>query len=91
MGPPDLLEVNMGNDSDHNPSQNDESALDTEDTDTKPDKSEIDELDEKPIKQEPTPGPSQGLLARCSYYLGQLLNKSVFYQIFKNLFCVCRF
>uniref|UniRef100_A0A1B6HGR6 BTB domain-containing protein n=1 Tax=Homalodisca liturata TaxID=320908 RepID=A0A1B6HGR6_9HEMI len=57
VGPPDLLEVNMG-DSDHNPLQNDESGMEADDTDGKLDNSEAEEIEEKPIKQEPTPGTS---------------------------------
>jgi len=58
----DLLEVNMGNDSDHNMLQGEETSAEVEEPDTRPEISEIDEEDEKPnipnIKQEPLPGPS---------------------------------
>uniref|UniRef100_A0A1B6LWX6 BTB domain-containing protein n=1 Tax=Graphocephala atropunctata TaxID=36148 RepID=A0A1B6LWX6_9HEMI len=55
VGPPDLLEVNMG---ESDPLQNDESGLEADDTDGKLDNSEAEEVEEKPIKQEPTPGTS---------------------------------
>jgi len=65
MGPPDLLEVNMGDSdgADRTPLHNDDShPLDTDDADTRPgpdmDIDDTPDIDEKPIKQEPTPGPS---------------------------------
>lgn len=61
MGPPDLLEVNMG-DSDHNSNQI-EDPLEPEDADPQPEISESEDVEERPIKQEPTPSTScQGRL-----------------------------
>lgn len=62
MGPPDLLEVNMG-DSDHNSNQIEDSLLEPEDAETQPEISESEDVEEKSIKQEPTPSTSsQGRL-----------------------------